>query len=114
MRPGNTPSTYRVGLHTLPPDLHACRLGGHGGRHWDRKILLRAWHGSATGAGGTPPGDFAAASVMRWLCRDEVCACGQEERGGQVQRLSLGVAEHEVLTVLVEQFQYLLAEGLIV
>jgi hypothetical protein len=51
---------------------------------------------------------------MRWLCRDEVCACGQRERGGQVQRLSLGVAEHEVLTVLVEQFQYLLAEGLIV
>jgi hypothetical protein len=39
---GNTPSTYRVGLHTLPPDLHGCRLGGHGGRHWtERSFCMR-------------------------------------------------------------------------
>jgi len=28
-----------------------------------RKIFLRAWHGPATGAGGIPRSDFAAASV---------------------------------------------------
>ena len=70
---------------------------------------------SATGAGGILPGDFRrGVSDGAGLGRGEVSACGQRERGGQVQRLSLGVAEGEVLTVLVEQFQRLLAQGLIV
>jgi len=44
------------------------------------------------------------------LRRGQVCVCGQGERGWQVQCLALGMAEREVLTVLVDQFHYLLAD----
>ena len=56
-------------------------------------------HGTvpAMGAGGIPVVTCAGASVT---ALGEVGACGQRERGGQIQRLSLGVTKLEVLTVL--------------
>ena len=47
-------------------------------------------------------------------CRGVVCPLGQRQRGGQVQRPSFCVAQHEGLAVLVEQLERLPADGLLV